>query len=72
MDAAELIDDIERFETEMALADVARSIAGDVNDRPESPLTTEMVRVQFGKQSVDIGAVVSKKVSRDEFDPLEA
>ncbi len=65
MDPIELLDDMERFETESALAEMALEVGHMFESVPSDPATDETVFTRFGTTSIDIGAVVTK-MSRDD------
>ena len=61
MDAAELLDDLERFETENVLKEMALTIGTAFESLPPlGPKTLETVFIRFGGQQLDVGAVVEK------------
>ena len=61
MDEQETLGDMERFETEMVLAEMAGSIAVDFDARVPDPWTAESGVVQVGKVIFTIGAEVGTR-----------
>lgn len=60
MDETELMDDMERFETESALADLAVEVSRSFEGVPADPAMESTLFTRFGGLTVDIGAVIYK------------
>lgn len=69
--ARELLEDIDQFEMESDLAEIAARIARGVNNSATSADTESMVTFTVGHISFDMGAFI-QKTGRDEDEPLAA